>query len=136
MSIIDPSNEDVKTYFDSYGSFASRLRTWLVAYGIGAPVLFASQSVFSDVFKNKEAVLPVIYAYLIGVGMQIFAAYLYKASMWYIMWGAMNKSFKLTNRYIASNWISEQLWLELLLDLGSIILFAWATAKVLILYAG
>ena len=53
MSVIDPGNEDTKTYFDSYRALASTLRTWLVAYGIGAPVLFASQSAFAEILKNR-----------------------------------------------------------------------------------
>lgn len=135
MSINDPGPEDAKEYIDSYKSFALTLRAWLVAYGIGAPVLFASQDAFSELLKNKSAVQPIIYAFLAGVSIQIVAAFLYKASMWYIMSGALDETFKSTYRYKFSDWVSEQLWLELLFDIASIILFAWATTKVLILYA-
>jgi len=32
-----------KGLFEAYGSAATSLRTWLVAYGIGAPVFFLSK---------------------------------------------------------------------------------------------
>jgi hypothetical protein len=132
MSIIDPANEDAKTYVESYLSFARTLRTWLVAYGIGAPVLLASQEAFSTVFKNKEVVILIIHAYLVGVCLQIFSAILYKASMWYIMWGALKETFKSSRRYKFSDWVSEQLWIELFFDIASISLFAWATLRILV----
>ena len=135
MSLKNPGTEEATAYVESYQSFASNLRAWLIAYGIGAPVLFASQSAFSEMLKNKGAVTPVIYAFLIGMSIQIFAAFLYKASMWYIMWGAMTPTFKTTCRYKFSDWVSEQLWLELLFDIASVSAFAWATVKVLLIYA-
>lgn len=135
MAPIDPGKDEENAYFESYKSFSFTLRAWLIAYGVGAPVLFASQAAFSEVLKNKAAVLPILYAYFFGVFLQIFAAFLYKASMWYIMWGANKPEFKSSYRYKFSGWVSEQLWLELLLDIGSIIFFAWATCKVLMLYA-
>lgn len=136
MSIQDPSVGDAKPYVEAYQRFATNLRAWLIAYGIGAPVLFASQDAFSSLLANTSAIAPVIYAFLAGMAVQVFAAFLYKATMWYIMWGALNEQFKLTRRYKLSNWVSEQLWLELLFDLASIGAFAWATTKILILYTG
>jgi hypothetical protein len=136
MSILDPGNEDAKTYAESYFSFAKTLRTWLVAYGIGAPVLFASQDAFSDLFFNKTVVIPIIYMFLSGVCLQILSAFMYKASMWYIMWGALRDEFKTTIRYKISDWISEQLWIELIIDLVSIGLFVCATSRVLLQFKG
>jgi hypothetical protein len=51
------------------------------------------------------------------------------------MSGVMDEKYKATYRYKLANWVSELLWLELLFDIASIILFAWATTRVLILYA-
>jgi preprotein translocase subunit SecY len=134
MSITDPGPNEAKEYLSSYQSFASTMRAWLVAYGIGAPVLFATQGAFECVFTNKDAAKPIIYMYLIGVCIQILSALLFKISMWYIFWGAANVEFKTSWRYKISDWLSEQLWVEILLDTLTIGLFAWATARVLIMF--
>ena len=132
MSICNPGSEEAKIYLDSYRSFSTTLRTWLVAYGIGAPVLFASQDAFSSLLTNKEIVFKVICLFLVGVSTQIISALLNKISMWYIMWGAMNEDFKSEKRYTLSDWYSEQLWIEIVFDILSIVVFAWSTVLVLI----
>lgn len=127
------SEEDKKSYVESYQSFAYTLRTWLVAYGIGAPVLFASQECFQGVLNNRSQARLIIIGFLVGVVIQIAAALIYKTAMWYVMFGCLKPTFKSTWRYAFSDWISEQLWLELLFDVTSITAFVWATYKTLML---
>jgi len=134
LSIINPEADDAKLYLESYQSFARSLRTWLIAYGIGAPVLFASQPAFSEMLRNKNAVAPVIYVFLAGMAVQIATSLLYKVTMWYIMWGALKPEFKQSKRYKFFNRLSELIWPELLLDVASIAAFTWATVKVLFLF--
>lgn len=134
MTISDPGPDDAKEYLESYQSFAATMRAWLVAYGIGAPVLLATQGAFSFVLADRKAAEPLIYMYLIGVGIQILSALMFKASMWYIFWGALNADFKSSWRYKVSDWLSEQLWFEILLDALTIGLFAWATGRVLVMF--
>lgn len=135
MSLVDPKNEEATIYFESYGSFSKTLRAWLVAYGIGAPVLFATEDTFSELLKYKDTMTPIIGAFVFGICIQVIAALIYKASMWYIMWGALNDDFKKTKRYKYSDWVSEQLCLEISFDILSISAFTYATAKILFLYA-
>ena len=134
MSTHDPDSSDIETYAECYFSFSKNLRTWLIAYGIGAPILFASQDSFSQLLKQRSEMCFVICMFLIGVAVQVLSAFLYKASMWYIMWGAMKPEFKSTRRYNTANWVSEQFWLDLLFDVASIGVFAWATIEVMMLY--
>lgn len=134
MPINEPGPEDATEYLRSYQNFASTMRAWLIAYGIGAPVLFATQGAFECVFANSLAAKPLIYMYLSGVGIQIVSALSFKASMWYIFWGALKSEFKNTWRYRISDWLSEQLWVEIGLDISTIGLFGLATARVLVLF--
>ncbi|MBK8947175.1 MAG: hypothetical protein IPM32_18195 [Ignavibacteriae bacterium] len=135
MSINDPGLDDVKVYQESYQKFSSSLRTWLIGFGIGAPVLFSSQAAFSNLVLNKTDFNPILILYLVGVSVQIFATLLYKISMWYIMKGALQPQFKNKRRYKFSDWLSDQLFIEIAFDLISIILFLIATYKVLIIYS-
>lgn len=119
-------------FYEAYAGFAKTLRTWLVAYGIGAPVLFASQSAFATLLKEKQATVCIIGLFLIGVSLQLTAALMYKATMWYLYFGELSEAFQCTRRYKVSDWLSEQFWLELCFDIGSIVTFAWATVWVLV----
>ena len=98
MSLVDPKNEEATIYFESYGSFSKTLRAWLVAYGIGAPVLFVTEDTFSELLKYKDTMTPILGAFVFGICIQVIAALIYKASMWYIMWGVLNDDFKKTKR--------------------------------------
>lgn len=42
-------NQTDSIYFEPYAKFAATLRTWLMAYGIGVPFLFATQEKFAKV---------------------------------------------------------------------------------------
>jgi hypothetical protein len=130
---MDPEDDGIG-FTESYQILARTLRTWLVAYGIGAPVLFASQPSFSKVLEDPKKAEGMIYAFLGGVVIQIIATFIYKIAMWYLMLGCQKPAFKSSLRYRLSDWLSEQLWLEVLFDLASMGLFAWATARTLLLY--
>ena len=101
--------EKARPYLDSYLDYSRRLRTWLMAYGIGALILFASQETFSKMLKNTDISKPIILVFLVGVSIQILAAFVYKISMWYVFHGMVNEDFRRTCRYKVSDWISEQL---------------------------
>ena len=49
--------------------------------------------------------------------------------MWYLYLGEMDVAFKQRTRFRVSNWLSEAFWIEILADLGSLILFSWATYR-------
>lgn len=119
-------------FYEAYAGFARTLRTWLAAYGIGAPVLFASQAAFATILKETQATVCIIGLFLIGVSLQLIAALLYKATMWYLYYGELYHEFQRTRRYKMSDCLSEQLWLEMCFDIGSVVTFAWATVWVLL----
>jgi hypothetical protein len=80
---------------------------------------------------KAEISKPIILTFLVGVCVQVCVAFSYKAVMWYVFRGLVEKQFQRTVRYRVSDWISEQLWLEMALDGVTIVAFVWATWKVL-----
>jgi hypothetical protein len=118
-------------HFEPYKHFASQLRTWLIAYGIGAPVLFVSQPSIANALKTSNYGRTVFILFLIGVVLQIVETWLYKFAMWYLYLGELNDSFRNTKRHKASEWIAERFWPELVIDVSSIALFSLATFKAL-----
>lgn len=116
-----------KGFYEAYAGFARTLRTWLIAYGVGAPVVFLSNEAIWSSVVNANKVRLVAWAFLIGVSIQVFTAILYKTAMWYLYMGEDNDAFRKTTRYKVSDWLSECYVLESILDLASIVLFAYAT---------
>ena len=121
-------------FYEPYAAFSRTLRTWLVAYGIGAPVLFASQDAFEPILKEPNKAALIIGLFLFGAMAQIIAAVIYKYVMGYIYFGELDEAFQKTRRHKVSEWISESMWLEMFFDLVSIGCFVWATLRILVLY--
>ena len=122
---------EIAGYFDAYASFARTLRTWLVGFGVGVPVLVASQAELSKKLAASGDAKRIVTLFLGGVAVQIFVTMLYKSAMWYTYFGAMNSAFRGRWRYKASEWISEQHWLEVIFDVATMALFVAAMFSLL-----
>jgi hypothetical protein len=133
--VMNMKKTEKEDYFPSYAAFAKLLRTWLVGFGIGVPILFCSQDAFSDILERPSMAITIIVMFLGGVVIQVIAALLYKTTMWYLYCGERDEEFKKSMRYDFFDWVSEQYWLEVLIDLITILLFAIATSMVLFAYA-
>ncbi len=114
-------------FYEPYAVFSRTLRAWLVAYGIGASVFFATQQSFARVLAQSNTAMPIIGFFLFGVSVQVIAALIYKYSMGYIYFGELDKGFQKTNRYRMSGYLSQAMWLEMLFDILSIGSFVGAT---------
>lgn len=118
-------------FYEPYANFSRTLRAWLVAYGIGAPVLFSTQTAFSGLLQKKDLALPIVWLYLAGVVVQVLAALIYKYSMGYIYFGELDAKFRKTRRHRVAEWFSEAMWLEMVFDVVSIGALVAATYLVL-----
>ena len=131
----DPQAPKQETGFSaSYIEFAKTLRTWFVAYGIGAPILVHNQESLRAALRAAPDADRIVWCFLGGVLLQITAALTYKIAMWYLYVGELYPTFRSTRRYRVSDWISVALWLELLFDLGTILLFARATLRMMAIF--
>jgi len=114
-------------YFEPYSHFARTLRFWFVAYGVGAPVALFSNEWLLKKLTETHKLGCVAKLFLIGMGIQIVMALVWRTSMWYQYIASDKPVFKKTCRYKASLWLSEQYWLEVIPDLSTLGLFGWAT---------
>lgn len=122
--------KDDKGFFESYAKFSKILRTWLVAYGIGAPVLFANNDCVIKVIQDTKNGPYIVKLFLIGVSIQVFAALIYKYAMGYLYFGELDKYLKNKLIYKIADYLSESMWLEMIFDLSSIGCFLFATYRV------
>ena len=118
---------DREEYFKAYEEYSKVLRTWFVAYGIGGPLLLLTNETLAKAIKGSGQGKSLAALFLTGVALQVILAALNKVSMWGIYFGEFKNVFKSTRRYKISHWFSEQFWIDLLVDILTIISFAVAT---------
>ena len=120
-------DDDGKLQFDNYAEYARTFRTWMVAYGIGAPVLLATNDIVAHRLAHSPLVGDIVHLFLLGVGLQVVLALLNKWSSWhrYAATGEPEKASSL--RYRFWDWVGDQSWFDLLVDLTSLIAFGVAT---------
>jgi len=123
-------------FYGPYSHFSRTLRAWLVAYGIGGPVLLVSQDHLSGLVLNSGVGLYISTLFLGGVAIQIFAALLYKYSMGIIYASELDPDIEETTRFKVAEWLSDAFWLEFVFDIASISCFILATFTVLRVVVG
>jgi len=124
-----------KGFYEAYAGFARNVRTWFIAYGIGAPVLFVSnQELWKQIAGSGEG-RTIAYLFLAGVAVQIAAAMIYKTAMWYLYVSELDRHRAKGWRYRLSDLVSESYLLEMGFDVATLVLFGVATFKVLQLLA-
>lgn len=116
-------------YFKVYEEYAKALRTWLVAYGIGSPVFFLNNDKVRELIQKSGDGRMISLFFLIGVAIQIGLTTVNKTAMWAIWYGEVCANFKTTTRYKVAEWVGRQYWMDLIADLGSLLLFVWATFR-------
>ena len=121
--------------YKAYEEYSKTLRTWFVAYGVGAPVLFlTNDQVAAKIAKSGDA-RQIATLFLVGVGLQIILAMVNKTSMWGCYYGEQNPKFKTTYRWKLADWVSEQFWFDFIIDLVTLILFSagtWCAFQILV----
>ncbi len=118
---------DREEYFKAYEEYSKVLRTWFVAYGIGGPVLLLTNEALAKAVKISGQGKSLAALFLIAVALQVVLAALNKFSMWGIYFGEFKQAFKSTLRYRICQWFSDAFWIDLLIDVLTLSLFAIAT---------
>jgi hypothetical protein len=119
--------ENESGFYEPYVHFARLLRTWLVGYGIGVPVILLSQQDVSRKVLESGEGQTITLLFLSGVCVQVFAAFIYKYAMGYIYAKEIGLIDKESIRFHLAAFISEAYWLEILFDIVTVISFVCAT---------
>ena len=124
-------------YFQPYADYARTLRAWLVAYGIGAPVIFLGNEKMWDVLRKSGKAGSIGPLFLVGVALQVVITFLNKFSMWALYYGEIEASVKNRWYYKAADWFSDKIIIDIVVDLATITILTLATWNVLrIVFAG
>lgn len=114
-------------FYEPYIQYARTLRAWFVAYGIGVPVLLVSQEFIAKAIIKAGTGELITWLFLIGVAVQVLAAFLYKYAMSYLYFDEFGGELEGTRRLRCAIWLSNAIWLEMLFDVVSVVLFSWGT---------
>ena len=118
-------------HYQNYAEYSKSLRSWLVAYGIGGPVLFlTNKDVYSKVAESASSVA-IVDLFLFGVGLQILLSVINKWAAYHMYRGAFAPAYTSTMTYQIWSWINDRSWIDFLIDLVSIAVFVSATGLVL-----
>lgn len=135
-----PQNDAERTehgFFQPYSEFAKAIRTWFIAYGIGAPVLLLGNDSVLESVADAGALRTVTLLFLSGVTIQVLTAIVYKHAMWHLYFGERDVTHRQTRLYRLSRRISAEYHVgEIFVDIVSFLLFVWATALVVSAIAG
>ena len=121
-------------FFANYSEYAKTLRAWLVAYGIGGPVLFLTNKELSTALKLSVYRHSIVDLFLLGVVLQLLLAFINKWCAWHMYVGEYDRSFQKRLSYKIWSWLNERIWIDLLVDGGSLIAFSVSTWLVLCVF--
>ena len=89
-----PEDNTTTEYYNAYHYYSNLLRTWLVAYGVGGPILFLSNEALWKRLASDGTSLG--FLFLGGVALQVIVAALNKTVMWACYFGELNEKRRQT----------------------------------------
>ena len=118
---------EAESLFKAYEEYAKTLRTWLVAYGIGGPVLLLTNEAVRGRVVASGSARHIGALFLGAVGAQVGLAFLNKTVLWANYFAQLRPELADTKRYRFASWVAEQYWFDALVDVASLLMFGWAT---------
>ena len=118
---------DSSEFYKAYEEYSKNLRTWFVAYGVGAPVLLVTNRDVATALSASHAASSIAALFLAGVALQVSLAMINKTVMWACYWAERHPEEADKDRFKVAYWVSGQYWIDFLVDLATLALFGAAT---------
>jgi hypothetical protein len=120
--------QDEESFYKAYEEHSKVLRAWLVAYGVGAPVLFLTNDKLSSTLSASSAAPAIAGLFLAGVAVQVLLATVNKTAMWGCYYAVRHPAKTRGRiRFRFAEWVSEQFWIDFVADIATLVLFGIAT---------
>jgi hypothetical protein len=123
------SDEPRDSYLASYEEHSRTLRTWLVAYGAGVPLLLLSNEKLWQKLAEAGRAPAILKLFLFGIAVQTGLAALNKLIMWTLYYGELKPEYKRLRRFRFAEWLSDQIWIDFSVDVLTVLVFAVATQR-------
>jgi len=119
------SKDPYAGHWEPYVEYSKTLRAWFISYGIGGPVLFMAQDGLAKKVSESENVDTIVVLFLLGVSAQVFVTLLNKWINWVIYAHRTASPDKWWVKL--SDNVSEWFWLDLVVDVATLVLFVVGT---------
>jgi len=129
----DEDSED-KEAFAAYFEYNKVLRTWFVAFGVGGPALILVNGDVATALHQEQSLRLVAILFLAGAASQVIGSLINKISNWYIYKGTIDSSILQTRRHRFAEWLIEQFWIDIGIDLVTIVTFGLAVWKMIVIF--
>jgi hypothetical protein len=130
----DDSEFDGSDLFKAYFEYNKVLLTWFVAFGIGGPALFLVNDDIVRTLNESQNLICVATLFLTGATSQVVGSLINKIANWYVYIGTISPEILDTRRHKLSEWLINQFWIDIAIDLITIISFGWAVWTMIIVY--
>jgi hypothetical protein len=135
-------SKDHDGHFANYAEYSKTFRSWMVAYGIGGPILLLTSKDAPQNIAKSPYLQTIVTLFILGVAIQIVLALVNKWAAWHMYRGAYSKYQMAENDPDCNNhhdsitykfwgWVNRQSWIDFLCDVGALLLFSVATWLVL-----
>lgn len=128
--------EDGSGSFATYLEYNRVLRTWFVAFGIGGPALFLVNDDIARRLSEAQELRWVVLLFLTGAAAQVIGAFINKVANWYVYLSRADENANSKWLYEVADWLIEQFWIDVILDVLTIAVFGIAAWEVLTVFAG
>jgi hypothetical protein len=124
----EPDNlaDDEAAIFQTYFEYNRVLRTWFVAFGIGGPALFLVNGAVAQRLVEAHRLKLVVILFLAGAGAQVVGALINKMANWYVYKSLIDEDAQTSGFHRFAGWLSEQFWIDVLVDICTIAAFGSA----------
>jgi hypothetical protein len=134
MHAPQPEHEsDVESRYELYADYNKLYRNWMVAYGIGGPILFATNATLSAKMGRAEHSAAAISLFLAVVFLQVANALINKWCAWHMYSGEYESIHKDTPVYKISRAINKEYRIDFSVDVLSFVLLVAATIWVVVI---
>ena len=82
--VVSKENLDHQGHFEAYFEYSKTIRIWFVSYGIGAPIVFLTQSNLMEIIISSSLGKDAIDYFLYGVVLQISISIINKWNNWHL----------------------------------------------------
>jgi hypothetical protein len=131
----DEQEDDGSGSFESYSEYNRVLRTWFVAFGIGGPALILVNPAVAQMLNLAGELRGVVVLFLVGAASQVAGALLNKVANWYCYRAKSDSGGEGKYVYQICSWVIKQFWIDVGLDLITIVVFGIAAWQVLTVFA-
>ena len=121
--------------FEAYFEYNRILRTWFVAFGVGGPALFLVNDKIASRLAEAHQLRLIVILFLFGAASQVLGAFLNKIANWYVYQSTADETIKGSKRHLISEWLVDQFWPDIVLDVATIASFGYAAWLLLTVFA-